>query len=392
VPIAKLLVHIIFHIKTKKDEKIKKIKGPFIAIGTHSTVMDVAFMITALAPKRLNIVCGRDVFSWKPVKPIVGLAGLIPISQFDMDISGIRLMKKAVDNGCSLAFFPEGKISLDGRPLHYLSPSIAKLIKFIRVPIIMCHNSGGYCSWPRWSKKLRRGAIEQKVSLLLSKKEIEVLSTNEIHARLKEAFSYNDVLYQFENNISYKTTAPAKGLDYILYKCPRCGTEYQMASSDRELFCFACDNRVEYTEDGRLIAKDGGTTFDRIDLWYDYERASVRKEIKNIDFYESHPVIWEINENNNYNENGRGDLYIDRENIGFSGKDFNGNLVEIKFPLKTKFTIVQKTKEAVDLTQGGVVHRFYFCEGKYSVKYTLIVEESYKQIHGLNIIDDELTN
>lgn len=383
VPIAKFLAWVVFGIKIYKDRAVKKVKPPFIAIGTHSSPMDVSFMMTSLVPIRMNIVCGRDVFTWKPIKPIIKMAGLIPISQFAMDIASIRLMKRAVENGCSLAVFPEGKISLDGRPLHYLSPSLAKLLKFLNVPVIMCHNNGGYCSRPKWFHKYKRGRVEQTVKLLFTVEELNKLSNDEVYARLKEAFDYNDHIFQRQNKIRFRSKTPAKGLHYILYKCPKCGAEYEMRTTERELICDACGNTVEYTEYGQLIKKGDSVTFDRIDLWYDFQRESVRKEIEDPDFLLSHPVVWEINNNNVYTENGEGELYIDKEYIGFSGVDLKGNPVEIKCPLKTLFTIVQKKKEAVDLTIDGVVNRFYFREGKYSVKYTITVEESFKKIHNL---------
>ncbi|MDR2267437.1 MAG: 1-acyl-sn-glycerol-3-phosphate acyltransferase [Christensenellaceae bacterium] len=385
VPFAKFLGWIIFKVQVHKESAVKKLQGPFLALGTHSSPMDVAFMMSALMPHKLNVVCARDVFTWKPIKPIAKLAGLIPMSQFSMDIASVRLMKKAIAIGCNIAMFPEGKISLDGRQLHYISPSLAKFIKFLNVPVVMCHNNGGYSSRPKWFKGFKRGKIDQTVKLIFTKQEIESMAVSDIYSRLVDAFKYNDHIYQKENKIKFKSKTPALGLHYILYKCPNCGAEYQMCSTNTELICDACKNTIEYNEYGELLAAPPWRTpFERIDQWYDYQRATIREAILKEDFLESHPVVWEVNENNTYTESGSGELYIDRTNICFVGSDLSGNPVEIKYPLKTLSTIVQKTTEAVDLTIDGVVHRFYFREGKYSVKYTLIVEESYRHIHNLN--------
>ncbi|MFA5449452.1 MAG: 1-acyl-sn-glycerol-3-phosphate acyltransferase [Clostridia bacterium] len=384
-PIAKFVAWAFFRIKIDKDKRIKKIKGAFVAIGTHSCPMDVSFMMTALLPRHLNIVCGRDVFTWRLVKPILKYAGLLPISQFATDIGSIRYIKKAVDNGCSLAFFPEGKISLDGRPLHYLSPSLTKLLKFLNVPVVMCHNNGGYSSRPKWYKSFKRGRVEQTIKLLFTQEELSALSNDEMYARLKEEFDYNDHIYQRDNNIRFRSKSPAKGLNYILYKCPKCEAEYEMVSTDRELLCEACGNKVEYTEYGELIPSEGSKAFPRIDIWYDYQRESIRKELANPNFRISKSVVWEQNdpEDNIYKEKGEGELYIDDEYIGFAGKMFDGTPLEIKLPLKCTFTIVQKTKEAVDLTVEGVINRFYFRDARYSVKYTLLVEESFRKINNI---------
>lgn len=387
VPFAKLLAILIFNIKVNKDRAVKKIKTPFIAIGTHSCAMDVAFMMTSLMPTRLNIVCGRDVFSWKWVKPIFEMAGLIPISQFSMDISSIRLMKKAIDKGCSLAVFPEGKISIDGRQLHYLSPSLGKLLKLLNVPVVMVHNNGGYSSRPRWYKKFKRGTVNQDVKLLFTVEELKTLELKEINERLKTAFKFNEHLYQKENKLRFKSKYPAKGLHYLLYKCPKCGKEYEMESKGSNLICKACGNNAEYTEYGEIRpANDEAVVYSRIDLWYDYEKEAVRKELEAADFKIEKSVDWYFQNpiTHIYEKKGEGVLYIDKLDICFIGTDLAGKEIIIKRPLKTLFTIVQKLEEGVDLTVDNIVHRFYFKEKKYSAKYNLIVEESFRKISGLD--------
>jgi hypothetical protein len=79
-----------------------------------------------------------------------------------------------------------------------------------------------------------------------------------------------------------------------------------------------------------------------------------------------------------YEKMGEGMLYINKEVIGFTGKDLIENPVEFQLSLSGLFTVVQKVDEAIDLTVNTVIHRFIFKEGKYSAKYNLIVEEMFK--------------
>jgi len=386
IPLAVMIAKIMYRFRVNKDHLIDKIKGPCIAIGTHSCTMDVAFMMLALVPRPLNIICGRDVFTWKPIKPILNKAGLIPISQFEVDLSSIRLMKKAVQNGCSLSLFPEGKRSIDGRNLHYISPSLAKLFKFLDVPVVMCHNNGGYSATPRWSKSRRRGKVVQDTKLLFTQEQIRAMSVDQIFARIKKEFCYNDNLYQKERHLLIRCKKPALGLHYLLYKCPKCGAEYEMESTDHELHCKRCGNTVEVNEYGEIIAKNGGIAYSRLDIWYDFEKESVREELAKPGFSISHPVKWRVNDpvTNVYHERGEGELYINETDIGFRGTDRNGMICEIAVPVKALPTVVQKVDEAIDLTVDGVINRFYFSENKYSAKYNLIVEEMFRKIHNLD--------
>ncbi|MDR0751747.1 MAG: 1-acyl-sn-glycerol-3-phosphate acyltransferase [Christensenellaceae bacterium] len=384
IPFCSFLIKVAFKVKVHKEDAIKTLKGPFLAIGTHSSVLDFLLMMGALLPHRLNMIGARDLLAWKSVKPFVKIGGVIPMSQFAMNINSVRLMKKALEIGCNLALFPEGKISLDGRQLHCILQNIAKLLKFLNVPIVMCHNNGGYLSLPKWAVKFRRGKIQTTVKLLFTVEELQSMNIKDIYSRIKSAFAFNDHIYQRDNRIRFKTKAPAKGLHYILYKCSRCGAEYEMRTTDNEIICDACNNTIEYTEYGEMLSKPPSVVrFKRIDQWYDYQRESIKKLVSDESFFESHPVVWEVNSDGTYKESGEGDLYINTTEIGFIGKDFSGKPVTITFPLKFLYTIVQKASEAVDLTIDDIVHRFYFREGKYSVKYTLIIEESYKRIHGI---------
>ncbi|MFI3228996.1 MAG: 1-acyl-sn-glycerol-3-phosphate acyltransferase [Bacillota bacterium] len=388
VPLGRFLFRIFFNVKrryTPEAKALKKSKEPMVVIGTHTSAMDFMLMLTALMPKRLNVVCGRDLLAWKAVRPVAKGAGIIPISQFDMDLQSLREMKYAIKNGCSLSIFPEGKISVDGRPLHHMSKSIPKLLKFLDVPVVMVHNNGGYSSRPRWFNGIKKGKIETEVYQLFTKEEVHNLSKDELYARLVEAFDFNDNIYQQENGIRYRSWAPAKNLQFLLYKCPRCGAEYEMTTSKNNITCNKCGNDVRFSEFGRFIPDEKSFAFDRIDTWYNYQRESVREEIKNPDFRISKQVTWakQLTPISEKVPAGEGELYIDNTNIGFIGKTNNGEEVCMTIPLKLYATIVQKTDEGIDLTLDSCINRFMFVEGKYSTKYNLIVEEQFRRLNNL---------
>lgn len=387
VPLAKLLSKILIKGRFERDPEIKKRGGPFVVLGTHTCIMDVAMMEIAMCPTRLNIVCGRDVFTWSKIKPIKKAAGLIPINQFEMDLGSIRVMKRAVDAGLSLALFPEGKFTLDGKNLFYLPESLAKLLKMMNADVVFMHNYGGYSSRPRWYSGFKRGTVINRSELLFTKEQLKTLSPDEIYAVLKEKFTFNDNVFQRENNLRYRSKKPAMGLHYILYKCPKCGAEYEMISTEHHLVCEKCGNKVRYDEYGRFTPEGDSVTFDRIDLWYDFERESARKELEAEDFYVSHPAVWaECDADNNYVDAGEGEFFMDRDRIGFKGKRYDsGEEVVIEVPLFNQFTIVHKNYEAIDLTIDRKINRFYFKEVKYSAKINILVEENFRLRHNLGI-------
>lgn len=380
---VKILAKLLFRVKYDKSA-IKGLKGPFVVLGNHSSVTDIAFTVGALLPHRLNILTSKDLFTWKLFKPFITRLGCIPKSQFVIDIMSLKMMKAAVEQGRVVALYPEGKTSLDGKQLHYLSPSIGKLIKYLGVPVVLSHSLGAYLTKPRYFKGFRYGKVFMKESLLITAEEIKTISVAEIHKRVTEALKFNDNIYQKENKIRFRSRKPAAGMEYILYRCPKCNLDYIMRSTDRRLICDYCGNSVEYTEYGELIPDAQSKAFDRIDLWYDWQRKCVDEEIRKPDFYICKDVEVLVEENRKYRPAGEGELYIDKEVIGFrgtvDGKPFNPSI-----PLKTLHTITTKNEEGIDMVLPDEgTFRFLFKDRKGSTKYGLIVEQSFRMIHNLD--------
>ncbi|OQC16806.1 MAG: 2-acyl-glycerophospho-ethanolamine acyltransferase [Firmicutes bacterium ADurb.Bin080] len=382
----RLLAPIFLKLKIERDSEIRHLKGPIVAIGTHSCLMDVAFSILSINNRRLNVICGRDVLSWKWLDFLRKGLRMIPINQYEMDLTSIKDMKKAIDDGCSISLFPEGKISLDGRNLHYLTPSTAKLMKFFGANIVFSHSYGGFCSRPRWYHGFKKGKVHYKSEVLFTKEELADASCQEVYDKLKEKFTFNDNLFQIENGLRYRSKSPAKGLDYLLYKCPKCGAEYEMDNDGWSLTCKICGNKVNVDEYGHILPdSEKDIAYNRVDLWYDFEKESVRKELLNPEMELKKDVEWKIlnYQTAQYESAGEGVCFVNHEYIGFEGKDLEGNEVSIKCPMKNLYTIIIKNEEGIDLTIDHVVHRFYFKEKKYSVKYNLIVEENFRKLNNI---------
>ncbi len=380
--IVKFLSKLLFRLKIDKKE-IKGLKGPFMVIANHSSLADIAFTVSALLPHRLNILTSRDLFTWKLFKPFIERVGCISKNQFAIDIMALKTLKAAVEQGRNVALYPEGKASLDGKNLHYIPPSIAKLIKFLDVPVVLSYSQGAYLVKPRYYKGFRYGQVRIKTSVLLTQEQVRKLSNDEIYKKVVDALQFNDHIFQQENKARFRSSKPARGLEYILYRCPKCSLDYLMRTTDRNLICDYCGNNVEYTEYGELIPDATSKAFKRIDLWYDYQRKVIDEEIRKDDFYISHKVDSFMEVDRKYVPIGEGELYIDKEYIGYKGTK-NGQPFECKTALKTLHTITVKNQEGVDLIYPEGTYRFLFKDKKYSVKYGLIVEQMYRYIHNLD--------
>lgn len=383
VYISRLVSRIIFRHKVDRSG-IKKLKGPVVAISAHASTMDAMIATHSMMPMRLNIVAGKDLFTWPAFKPFIKAFGAIPKSQNSVDIKSMRMMKAAIEQGRNLLLYPEGKTSLDGKNLNYISPTIAKFLKFLDCDVVMIKSNGTYLTKPRYFKGFRRATIVSKPYVLMTKEQLKTLSNKEIYEKVVEALKFNDHIWQQENHIRVTHKALASNLNYILYKCPRCGTEYEMESDERYLTCKHCLNKVEYTEYGELLPVGDSISLNRIDLWYDYEREEALKEFLQPDFYMSHEVTLFIEDQATatYIERGEGVYYMDKEDIGFKGNR-DGQYVELKQPIKQLNTIITKNKEGLDMVFDEDIYRFMFKDHKWSSKYGNIVEQYCAYRNGL---------
>ncbi|MCR4660731.1 MAG: 1-acyl-sn-glycerol-3-phosphate acyltransferase [Clostridia bacterium] len=361
------------------NKEIKKLKGPTLALQAHASQFDIVTAICSLFPKRYNIVAAKDLFTWKALKPFINAFGAIPITQLSLDLTSIRKMKNAIDQNRNVLLYPEGRTSLDGKELPFLSPAIAKLVKILDCNVVVIESKGNYLTKPRYYKGLRRGRIETYTRVLYTKEQVKDANPKEIFERIKEHIKFNDNVWQQENNIEFKGKNLAHGLDYILYKCPNCETEYEMSTSEDILTCNHCGNKIQYTKTGHLVSLNDLKTIDRIDLWMDYERASIQKELENEDFKLSKEVTVLCRDEikHEYIEVGKGSLSIDKENITFNGQ-VNNEEKEFIQPLAKVPTIITKNTEGIDLVFDDITYRFLFVEHKYSTKYGLIVEELFR--------------
>ena len=381
--IMRLFSYFYWHLRVDNKE-IRKVKSPILAIAPHSSTLDIVPTAATLLPKRYNVVMGKDLFTWKQLRPFIKAFGAIPKDQGAIDIACMRTLKAAAEQGRNILLYPEGKTSLDGKQFFYLGPSIGKFIKFLDCNVVVVQTNGAYLTKPRFIKGFRRGRIETKASLLFTREEVKATPVKEIVEKVRKALEFNDNIWQRDNHVRFKSKDPANNLNYILYKCPKCGAEYETTAENGLVTCSACGNSVRYTEYGELLPQGDSVSFDRLDLWVDYERDSVAEEIKKDDFSLTKEVALYLrnDEKNEYEEKGKGSLTVDKDKITFVGTE-EGKEKTLEYSLTEVATIVTKNSEGIDLIIGGKPYRFLFDEHKWSYKYELIVEQLFALKHNL---------
>ena len=264
------------HVKTEKA--VKKLKGPFLILGSHAAFMDFPQLVTGLMPKVTGWVMSVEEFrrgDWL----MYGIGG-IPKRKFTHDIvTAKHILYYLKTHKYPVAIYPEARFSLVGTN-ERLDDGLGKLCKHAKVPVVLFKAYGNFINSPQWSKhpyrKIRQDA---EISLLLTPEEMENMTAEEIQTKIERAFERDEYKWQAENNLHTKCKQRADGLYRILYKCPACNAEFKTKSAGTKLWCEACGATWEMDTLSRLHGVNTDKGFSHIPDWYNWEREEVRKEV-----------------------------------------------------------------------------------------------------------------
>ena len=266
--------------KKKRVEKINMdgLKGPYILLSNHMSFIDFELVALGTGMRRVNNVVNIDGFYKRPW--LLEWIGAICTRKFTTDIHLIRSIHKVLERGDILCMYPEARYSPCG-VTSYLPESLGMLLKRCGVPVVVAIHRGNYLHSPFWNfRKKRKVPLHTTMTKVFTPEELSAMSVSEINQRLRESFQYDEYKYQQDNGILITEPYRADGLHKILYKCPHCNDEKNMASSGAELYCEKCGKRWYMNEDGSLSAKDGETEFSHIPDWFEWERTEVRREVR----------------------------------------------------------------------------------------------------------------
>lgn len=259
-------------------------KGPFIVLSNHTTDYD-AFFLAMTFKEPLHFVMSDHVSSI-PVagKLIKHLVDVIPITKSTIDPATTKKIFTVAKNGGAIGIFPEGNKSFSGR-MSEMKPSIAKLLKRLKIPVVLYAIEGGYLSSPRWTKVKRKGYMYGKVRYIIQPEELATLTEEEIFDKVVKNLHVSAYDVQASRNIEYVGEDLAKHVESLLYMCPSCHSLCSVYGEHNHIKCRNCDLLGEFDNYGYVH----GTPYSRLDEWDAWQKS----ELKKMDFskFEDTPIM-----------------------------------------------------------------------------------------------------
>ena len=361
------------------------IKPPYLLLCNHNAFMDFKVATKATFPHRVNYVVAIDGYlkrEW-----LLRFIGCICKRKFTRDVTLVKQLKSVIARGDIAAIYPEARYSLCGTTA-VLPESLGKLAKYLKVPVVtlVCH--GHHINSPFWNLHDRKvKGTQATMKCLFTAEDLENTDVEEVNRRIRQEFYYDDYRWQKDNNVHVTYKGRAEGLHKVLYQCPHCKTEYEMASSGTVLECRHCGKRWEYGELGELKALEGETEFSHIPDWYEWERSNVRREVEDGTYHFECEIHVDILPKDRYIPIGKAHLVHNMDGFTLTGVH-EGKPYEVRWSSRElyschiEYEYLGKYGDCVDLNTISDTFYIYPENCLFSVtKFALATEELYQHFN-----------
>lgn len=349
---------------------LSKVEGPYLLLSNHGSALDVYYLSTLAYPHKFSFILNRYYFKNKFARGIFNKMGVIPKKLFYPDIETIKKTMKSIKQGYPVLMCPEGRLSIDGTNYN-ITKETGKLIKSLKVPVVIAKISGAYLVNPKWRKKRIRGPVHTSVERIISKEEVENLSVDEINSIIEENLKYNEFEFARVKCAKYRGKNKAKGLENVLYYCPKCKKEYTLTSEGNHIKCSACNLDLEIDDDYSF--KDNEYGIKDLSCYYklieEYEFNNVNKGIN----LETEVKVKKFNFTSYTVEEGEGVCTLDNNSFSFNGKMSED--VSFTIPMEQLKALAFSVNEEFECYYNEELYYFYPCSNpRQCTKWALLVD------------------
>ena len=229
-------------------------RRPVLFLANHTGFFDPPIMVRA-AGDPVTMLATASNFREGPLGRFFVHFGAVPKMKYTADARAIINLKRWADAGAYVGLFPEGERTWDGRALP-LAPGIEKLVRLLDVPVVTMRIYNGFRQSPRWSPRLRRGAVH--VELDEPRHFLRATPLAEIRRYIEERIAV-DALSAPRYPVA--GSGFARGIANVAWACPRCFLIDGLREAGNTLACGGCDASWRVDADARLNGRRGAGSY-----------------------------------------------------------------------------------------------------------------------------------
>jgi 1-acyl-sn-glycerol-3-phosphate acyltransferase len=254
-------------------DEVKKLKAPYLVLTNHVGFWD-PFVAGHFLPHFTHFVSSDAVFRNPLLRFFLTRLGTIPKKKNIRDSQVIRDIVGVIRQGENVGIFPEAVRNWSGASSP-MDPSIGKLIKMLKVPVVVPILKGMNLMHPRWSFKLRPYPMEVEYKLLFTEEDVAKLDSQSLFEGLSKGMKHDEVDYQRQRMQKINYSKRAEHISHALYLCPECQAIDSFRAHKNDFTCEKCNYSIHIDEYGFFERNDEGKLhFDNIRDWFNWEEKA----------------------------------------------------------------------------------------------------------------------
>lgn len=233
-------------------EKVENLPKNYIVMSNHATDYDM-LLVAASFPKQMYFVASEHVTRMGLLSKLVKYAfdPIIRPKGASAAATVMEMVRKA-RKGDNVCLFAEGVRTWDGVTCEIV-PSTGRLVKTAGCGLVTYKITGGYFSSPMWSgASVRKGYLHGAPVKVYTPEQLQQMTAAEVQQAIETDLYEDAYARQLEKPMRYKSKAPAKGLENLLYICPKCGAYDCFSAQGDTVSCKDCGFTFRYNEYGML--------------------------------------------------------------------------------------------------------------------------------------------
>ena len=274
-PVGLLVAKLKLGYQYKKAENLPE---NYIVLSNHVTDYD-PILVGLSFSRPMYFVASEHITRWGWIYKVLNFV-FEPIIRYKATVAASTVMDilRKVRKGGNVCIFAEGVRTWDGVTAPVV-PATAQLVKSSRCGLVTYRIEGGYFASPNWasSKNTRKGPICGAPVGIYTKEDLAKMSVEEIDEIIKRDLHEDAYARQKAEMHPYRGKNLAKGLESLVFLCPKCRAHNSLLSDKNTVTCSSCGNSFTYNEYGMLDGIDCKTVYE-LNQW---QKAELAKDVEN---------------------------------------------------------------------------------------------------------------
>ena len=298
--------------------------GPALIICNHVTNIDPILLALSSPRKMLIYVASENILRGNSFlhRLLYRIFSPIPRRKGASAVDTCRKVVRTLRAGRSVCLFAEGETTWNGKTAP-IRQGTDVLVRASGASLITYCFSGGYMTYPRWGKGLRRGKMVGRVPGTYSAEQVRAMSPDDLRRVMDSGIAEDAFQRQHACPVPYRGRHRMEHVESLLFLCPQCHQIGTLSGKEDAVTC-SCGLSVSF--DACLLPSEP-SPFADLYAWDQWQVSAFAEMVKSdscltIRESDSDICLWEIADDNTMSVAAQGTLSMNAHALTVGGADF----------------------------------------------------------------------